>query len=359
MASLRTWLAERAPVGEILDFLRHKHVPQHRYSLFYYAGGAALFFFLVQVVTGALLLMYYRPSAGEAYESVQFIMARVPFGWLVRSIHSWSANLMVGVVFVHLFSVLFLKAYRRPRELTWMSGMLLLGLVLAFGFTGYLLPWNQLAFFATRVGTEIPGSIPVIGQPIVHLLRGGPDVTGGTLTRFFGVHVAILPGIVTVLLAVHVLLVQRHGMSTPPSIEGEIRASGRPAKSLPFLPHYVLHDLFGWTLALALLAALSAFYPWELGTKADVFAPAPAGIRPEWYFLWMFQTLKLVPAKVLGLEGEFVAVVAFGLGGLAMFFLPLIDRDTRTSRRVVSWTAAALVLYMIAMTAMVLRGGGQ
>jgi len=266
---------------------------------------------------------------------------------------------MVGVVFVHLFSVLFLKAYRRPRELTWMSGMLLLGLVLAFGFTGYLLPWNQLAFFATRVGTEIPGSIPVIGQPIVHLLRGGPDVTGGTLTRFFGVHVAILPGIVTVLLAVHVLLVQRHGMSTPPSIEGEIRASGRPAKSLPFLPHYVLHDLFGWTLALALLAALSAFYPWELGTKADVFAPAPAGIRPEWYFLWMFQTLKLVPAKVLGLEGEFVAVVAFGLGGLAMFFLPLIDRDTRTSRRVVSWTAAALVLYMIAMTAMVLRGGGQ
>ena len=159
MASLRAWLAERAPVGEIVEFLRYKRVPQHRYSIFYYAGGAALFFFIVQVVTGALLLMYYRPSAGEAFESVQFIMARVPFGWLVRSIHSWSANLMVGVVFVHLFSVVLLKAYRRPRELTWMRGMGLLGLVLAFGFTGYLLPWNQLAF-SRRVGTEIPASIP-------------------------------------------------------------------------------------------------------------------------------------------------------------------------------------------------------
>jgi len=359
MASLRTWLAERAPIAEIVEFLQHKRVPQHRYSIFYYAGGAALFFFIVQVVTGALLLMYYRPSAGEAFESVQFIMARVPFGWLVRSIHSWSANLMVGVVFVHLFSVVFLKAYRRPRELTWMSGMGLLGLVLAFGFTGYLLPWNQLAFFATRVGTEIPASIPWIGQPLVRLLRGGPDVTGGTLTRFFGVHVAILPGIVTMLLAVHVLLVQRHGMSTPPSIEEEVKASGRPAKGLPFLPHYVLHDLFGWTLALGLVAALSAFFPWELGTKADVFAPAPAGIRPEWYFLWMFQTLKLVPAKLFGLEGEFVAVVAFTLGGLAMFFLPVIDRNTSTSRRVVAWMAAALLLFMLAMTVMVLRGGGQ
>jgi len=122
MSGLRTWLAERAPIAEIVQELEHKRVPQHRHSIYYYAGGAALFFFMVQVVTGALLLMYYRPSAGEAYESVQFIMARVPFGWLIRSIHSWSANLMVGTVFIHLFSVLFLSSYRRPRELTWMSG---------------------------------------------------------------------------------------------------------------------------------------------------------------------------------------------------------------------------------------------
>jgi cytochrome b6 len=354
---LRHWLAERAPVAEIIEELEHKRVPQHRHSIYYYAGGAALFFFMVQVVTGALLLMYYRPSASEAYESVQFIMARVPFGWLIRSIHSWSANLMVGTVFIHLFSVLFLKSYRRPRELTWMSGMVLFGLVLAFGFTGYLLPWNELAYFATRVGTAIPASIPVVGEGLVRLLRGGNDVTGGTLTRFFGMHVAILPGICTILIGLHVLLVQRHGMSVPPSIEAESKASGMPVPSVPFLPDYMLRDLFGWTLALFAVAALSAFLPWELGKKADLFAPAPAGIRPEWYFLWAFQTLKFVPATLLGLEGEFVASLAFGFGGLALFALPLLDRNTHTSRRIVTWMGAAVVLYIIAMTALALGGG--
>jgi|SRR5579864_118864 len=358
MSALRDWIAERAPIAEIVEELEHKRVPQHRHDVFYYAGGVTLFFFVVQVVTGALLLMYYRPSAGEAYESVQFIMARVPFGWLIRSIHAWSANLMIGAAFVHLFSVLFLKSYRRPRELTWMSGVILLGLVLGFGFTGYLLPWNQLAFFATRVGTAIPSSTPVIGHGLMRLLRGGNDVTGGTLTRFFGVHVAILPGICTFLLAFHVLLVQRHGMSVPPAVAAASKASGRPVPSMPFLPDYMLRDLFGWTLAIGLVAALSAFLPWELGKKADLFAPAPAGIRPEWYFLWAFQTLKFVPARVLGLEGEFVASLAFGLGGAALFFLPLIDRNTETSRRIVTWLGAAALLYMIAMTALALRAGG-
>jgi cytochrome b6 len=358
MGALHKWLSERAPIAEIVQELEHKRVPQHRHSIFYYAGGAALFFFMVQVITGALLLMYYRPSAGEAFESVQFIMARVPFGWLIRSIHSWSANLMVGTVFVHLFSVLFLKSYRRPRELTWMSGMALFGLVLAFGFTGYLLPWNELAYFATRVGTAIPASTPVIGEGLVRLLRGGNDVTGGTLTRFFGVHVAILPGICTVLLGLHILLVQRHGMSVPPSIEAESKKSGKPVPSVPFLPDYMLRDLFGWTLALGLVAALSAFFPWELGRKVDLLAPAPAGIRPEWYFLWAFQTLKFVPAKLFGLEGEFVASIAFGLGGAALLALPLLDRNTQTSRRIVTWMGAAVVLYMVAMTVLALRGGG-
>ena len=192
----RDWLAERLPLREIEQAIRHKTVPQHRHSVWYYLGGMTLFFFAVQVVTGILLLLYYRPSAAEAYDSVQFIMTRVPFGWLVRSIHSWSANLMVGAAFVHLFSVLFLKAYRKPRELTWVSGVFLLFLTMGFGFTGYLLPWNELAFFATRVGTDIAKGLPVVGEGIVRFLRGGPDVTGATLTRFFGVHMAVLPALV-------------------------------------------------------------------------------------------------------------------------------------------------------------------
>ena len=158
------WLDERIGLGDIEYLAKKKEVPVHGHTFWYYFGGMTLFLFMIQVTTGILLLLYYRPSAGEAYESIQFLMTEVQFGWLVRSIHAWSANLMVFAMFIHLFSALLGKAYRAPRELTWLSGGVLLGLTLAFGFTGYLLPWNELAFFATRVGTEIPGVIPVIGS---------------------------------------------------------------------------------------------------------------------------------------------------------------------------------------------------
>ena len=348
------WLAERLHLEPLAAALRHKTVPQHRYSIWYYFGGMTLFLFAIQAGTGALLLLYYRPSAGEAYESVQFIMTRVPFGWLIRSIHAWSANLMVAGAFAHMFSVLFLKAYRRPREITWVSGAGLLFLTLAFGFTGYLLPWNELSYFATRVGTEVGGAVPVVGEFSVRLLRGGRDVTGATLTRFFGIHVAILPAITFAVLALHLWLIQAHGMSLPPSVERDAQA-GERVSSIPFVPHFALRELFGWTTVLAFLAGLSAFMPWELGKKADLFAPAPAGIRPEWYFLWTFQTLKYMPARVLGINGELLAIAAFGLGAAALVALPFLDRNTPRSQHIISFLAAAIVVFMIAMTIIALR----
>jgi len=350
MAAAFDWLEARLPLSALVDALRHKRVPQHRYSMWYYLGGMTLFLFAIQVGTGALLLLYYRPSAGEAYESVQFIMTRVPFGWLVRSIHAWSANLMVATAVLHLFSVLFLQAYHRPRELTWITGVLLLLLLLAFGFTGYLLPWNQLAFFATRVGTDIARVVPVVGDFLVRFLRGGDDVTGATLTRLFGVHVAILPIAATALVGLHLLLVQTHGMSVPPWLQRR----GHAIRSLPFYPHFLLRDLFAWTVALAMLAALSAFFPWELGLKADAFAPAPAGIRPEWYFLWMFQVLRMVPAEVAGLNGELLVFLGVAVGGLALLGLPfLAARDPRFPS-VLNWIAIAATLFMAVMTALAL-----
>ena len=209
------WLRERLGSTSLEVLLAKKTVPIHRHSLWYYLGGMTLFLFTIQVSTGILLLLYYRPSAEEAFESVQFIMTDVSFGWLVRSIHSWSANLMIATLFVHMFSVYFLKAYRKPRECTWVTGVLLLFLSLAFGFSGYLLPWNSLAFFATRVGTEIPRVIPGVGEFFMRFLRGGDEVTGATLTRFFGFHVAILPALTTLVLGLHIWLVQFHGMSRP------------------------------------------------------------------------------------------------------------------------------------------------
>jgi cytochrome b6 len=360
MASrLSAWLGERLPLEGAVDLLRHKRVPLHRYSIWYYFGGMTLFLFGVQVGTGALLLLYYRPSAGEAYESVQFIMTRVPFGWLIRSVHAWSANLMVVAAVAHLASVLFLHAYRRPRELTWVSGVLLLALTLAFGFTGYLLPWNELAFFATRVGTNMASAVPLVGDFIVRFTRGGPDVTGATLTRLFGVHVAILPMMTTALLGLHLLLVQLHGMSVPPSVEGAAQRETRTVPSMPFVPHFLLRELFVWTVALALLAGLSAFFPWELGRKADPFGPAPAGIRPEWYFLWAFQILRYVPATLLGLEGERLAVVAMGAGAALVGLLPFVTGHTARSQRVVRWLGAAALLMMAVLTGLAYLGGGE
>jgi quinol-cytochrome oxidoreductase complex cytochrome b subunit len=316
------WLDERIGLSDFAKVVKKKEVPLHRHTYWYYFGGMTLFLFMIQVVTGILLLLYYRPSAAEAFESIQFIMTEVEFGWLIRSIHSWSANLMVFAMFIHLFSALMLRSYRRPREMTWLSGSVLMALTLAFGFTGYLLPWNELAYFATRVGTEIPSVIPVIGPFLRRLLRGGEEVTGATLTRFYGIHVAILPAIATVILGLHLYLVQKHGMSRPLSADGE----GAEKRSMPFFPNFLLRDLVGWLCALGVLAALAAYFPAELGKKADPFQPAPAGIKPEWYFMPMFQTLKVLPAYVLGIEGELLGVLGFGLVGMVLVFMPFLDR---------------------------------
>src|SRR6266545_7991979 len=304
---LLEWLEERLGWRAVQRQIDHKEVPQHRHSIWYYFGGMTLFLFSVQVATGILLLLYYRPSAEAAFESVQFIITEVKFGWLIRSVHSWSANLMIATAFIHMFSVFFLRAYYKPREMTWLSGAFLLFIAICFGFSGYLLPWNKLAFFATKVGTEIAGVVPIVGRPMLRFLRGGDDVTGATLTRFFGFHVAVLPATATVLIAIHVLLVQMHGMSVPPSL------AGKPVKKMKFVPNFLLRDLIGWILAIGVLAALAALFPWELGEKADAFAPAPAGIKPEWYFLFMFQTLKLLPAKIWRFDGEVIGIMAFNV----------------------------------------------
>jgi cytochrome b6 len=345
---LWTWLDERIGLAELQKLAKKKQVPVHRHGVWYYFGGMTLFLFVVQVASGILLLFYYRPSAEEAYESVQFLMAEVEFGWLIRSIHAWSANLMIFALFVHLFSVLLLKAYRPPREVTWFSGVALLAIALGFGFTGYLLPWNELAYFATKVGTEITGAIPVLGRFFVRLLRGGDEVTGATLTRFYGIHVAVLPALVTLILGLHLYLVQKHGMSVPPGVARR----GGATRSMPFVPNFLLRDIVGWLSALAILAALAAFLPAELGRKADPFAPAPVGIKPEWYFMFMFQTLKYLPSHILALEGEIVGVLGFALGGLFLLLIPFLDRRAARgeSSPTFTWIGIAIVVYIIVLT---------
>jgi len=349
--SVIDWVDQRLDLTGIRHFIAEKGVPVHAQKIWYYLGGMTLFLFGVQVFTGILLLLYYRPSATEAYESVQFIVTQVQFGWLIRNIHSWSANLLIGLAFAHFFSVFFLKSYRKPRELTWVSGILLLFLMLGFGFSGYLLPWNELSFFATKVGTGIAGAMPVVGHFTLRLLRGGDDVTGATLSRFYGIHVAVLPLVTTALVALHLLFVQRQGMSVPIAVERKLR----PGETLPqmrFFPNYILRDVLAWYVVIAILAALAAFYPWELGNKADPFAVVPPGIRPEWYFLAMFHTLKLLPSHVLGIEGERLGVVAFGLAALFLVVVPFLDRRASRGESSPTFTVLAVLalVYLVTFT---------
>jgi cytochrome b6 len=346
MRSFFTWLDERYQLHSLLDFARKKAVPVSKHFAWYYFGGITLFLFGVQVLTGMLLLLYYKPGADTAFESVQFIVTKVKYGWLLRSVHSWSANLMILSAFIHFFSNFFTASYRKPRELTWLTGMVMFLLALGFGFSGYLLPWNELAFFATKVGTDIAGVLPLVGKPLMLLLRGGEEVSAATLTRFYGMHISILPAIFALFLGLHLLFVQVQGMSEPLHLQGKVE------KWMPFFPDFAVRDLVLWLLVLNFVVFLAVFFPWELGIKADPFASAPAGIRPEWYFIFMFQTLKLLPAQVLFIEGELLGIFGFAITGAFFLIWPFLDvRSQRGERQpLVPIVGFISVFFIIVMT---------
>lgn len=342
------WADERLGLSPLLALARHKRVPQHKHSFWYYWGGISLFLFLLQMLTGILLLIYFRPGK-EAFESVRQITYDVDFGWLIRSAHSWSANLMVFAVFVHMFSVFFMKAYRKPREFGWWTGLALLGLTLLFGFSGYLLPMDELSYFATKVGLQIPSMIPGVGSVIADLVRGGPDVGESTVQRFFALHAVILPLLFLPLLAFHLFLVQKHGNAIPP---GEETKPVQERHSVPFFPNFFTMDLAMWLIALNVVTILATLYPWDLGAPADPLSPTPSGIHPEWYFMAQFQALKVLGRVIPGLTGEIFGMLLFGGALLFWAVIPLFDRESANGRRAraTAWGGWALLLAMLALT---------
>jgi len=212
-----TWLDERLGWRRVWEAIFLRKVP--KVNWLYTLGSAALFLAVNQIVTGILLTVYYVPTPDHAWNSVQYITTQVPAGWLIRGLHHWGASAMVVVTLLHLLRVVFYGAYKYPREVTWLTGVGLLLVVLGFGFTGYLLPWDQKAFWATTVGTRIAGVTPVIGDAVLRILRGGEELSAVTLVRFFGAHVWMLPVALVLLLLVHLYLVIRIGISAHPRRE--------------------------------------------------------------------------------------------------------------------------------------------
>lgn len=216
-ARVVSWLDERLGLTSIYYLVFDRKVP--KVNWWFTLGSASLFLFIVQGVTGVFLSVYYVPDPSKAYDSIQYIMTGVTFGWLIRGIHHWGASLMVIFVFIHMLRTFFMGAYKFPRELTWLTGVILLLATLGMGFTGYLLPWNQRAYWATTVGTAIAGTVPVIGDFILRILRGGNDLSAVTLARFFSVHIWFLPVVIIGLISVHMYLIIRLGISSVPKEE--------------------------------------------------------------------------------------------------------------------------------------------
>lgn len=219
IGNLANWLDERFGWRTVWDTIFRRKIP--KVNWFYTLGSATLFVALNQAITGILLTLYYVPTPDHAYETVQFITYELPAGWFIRGLHHYGASAMVILCVLHMLRVIFYGAYKYPREMTWITGVLLLLIVVGFGFTGYLLPWDQKAFWATTVGTRIAGTPPLIGDFIMRVMRGGPELSEVTLARFFGVHVWVLPATLFLLIGVHLYLIIRIGISAPPKKEKE------------------------------------------------------------------------------------------------------------------------------------------
>ncbi|TAJ99593.1 MAG: cytochrome bc complex cytochrome b subunit [Chloroflexota bacterium] len=343
------WVENRLHLAPFIGALLHVRIPANAKT--FYLGGITLFLFGIQVVTGTLLALYYSPTPEAAYESVLSITSDVQFGWLIRSVHHWAANLMLLFLVLHLLRIFVQAAYKYPREITWIVGGGLLLITIGFGFTGYLLPWDQRAYWATVVGTEIAGDVPVIGSSLLLLLRGGAEVSEATLARFFGIHVLVLPLLLGGLVALHLLFVHQQGLANPSRAEarpGRVTAPQPPDKLKPFFPDYILDEVIAWYAVLAGLVILASLFPAGLEPKADPLV-TPEHIKPEWYFLAVYQLLKLVP--------ETVGVVAPVALVMIIVLLPLLDRneEIRPRRRPIA-LGLALVL-LVAMAVLTYFGG--
>ncbi|MDQ6711065.1 MAG: cytochrome b N-terminal domain-containing protein [Candidatus Dormibacteraeota bacterium] len=343
-ARLSRYVDERTGLGPVLRYVLDRRIPSG-ISWLHTFGSASLTLFILMVVTGMFLALNYAPSISDAHASTAYIQHQVPLGGFVLGLHYWGASAMVVLVVVHLLRVFFMGAYKFPRELNWMLGVVIFALVLLFAFTGYLLPWDNTAFFATRVGVNIVASVPLLGNALAALLRGGADIGAATLTHFYAIHVLFLPAIVTALIAGHLFLVVRNGIAPLPrrAVAGRpgrpaVLGGGPGAMRAPkaeltepepapaqmgdsFYPRHVLMDAITSLLVLLVVVGLALLFAVPDSGNAN---PGNASFipRPAWYFLAPFQLLKYVPGP---LEALATAVLPLVAGG-ALFLLPLLDR---------------------------------
>jgi ubiquinol-cytochrome c reductase cytochrome b subunit len=319
--NIKNWIEVRVGLDELVRTQLTGYLVPGNINVFYTLGFVALAGFVVQVLTGLLLLTYYIPHPDHAFRTVQYIMVNVPYGWLIRLMHVVGSNLIVAAVGCHMLSVFFMNSYKKPREMTWLAGAALLFIALTFCLSGYLLPWSQLSYWATTIVTNLPSAFPYFGNFVVKCLQGGESVSGVTLGRFFALHVGVLPALLVVFLSVHLFLIRRTGISTPPFGAREekrpwtaFRHEDHP-NGYPFFPHFVLKEAYMVMAFFVLMFFIMTFAP-ALFLPEDANIPAdplktPMHIKPEWYFLAPYQMLKVVPNKFVGISLQIIMVLVF------------------------------------------------
>ncbi|HID38888.1 MAG TPA: cytochrome bc complex cytochrome b subunit [Calditrichaeota bacterium] len=340
--SMKEWLKERFPIDyakfvEINEniFLKEP-IPNHMKKWWYCSGAMPLILFMLQVVTGILLSFYFVPSPEMAFESVRHITEDVRMGFWIRGIHRWGSNLMVIALLLHITRVFFTSAYRKPRELNWIVGVMLFLLTLGFAFTGYSLLNNQLAYWATTVGTNMFKEVPFIGGLLLDFLRGGEDVTANTLTRFFMIHVMFLPIIMVIVIGVHIIILRVHGVSEP---------DGFPKGHYAFYPHHFFKIIILTLFILSIMSALTVIYPPGLGIPADA-TQTPLHIKPEWYFFPSYRFLKLVP-----LLAGIALTTAFILGFMFWPFIePIISKDLNIRTKFSFFVGSITIIFTVGLT---------
>jgi ubiquinol-cytochrome c reductase cytochrome b subunit len=326
-----TWLDQRLQLATPLRETMQHRVPRESGSWFYVFGSAAFTVLLLQVVTGILLALLYVPSAGEAWNSLQVLNHQIPLGWFIRALHGWGSNFMVAIVLIHMVQVFLFGAYKFPRELTWMIGVLLLLLTLGMAFTGQVLRFDQDAYWGLGIGASISSRIPVIGPWIVKLLLGGPIIAGATLSRFFALHVFVIPGMLLAFVGIHLLLVLKLGINEWP-MPGRIVRRETYLKDyhelverdgVPFVPEAIGKDLaFSGFVLLALAACAVVFGPFGPSGQPDptIIQTVP---RPDYFFLWLYAVLSLLPPELETPALLIGPVIALGV----LFALPFVSGE--------------------------------
>jgi len=335
VAGFRGWLNKRMPVDDfVAEQLTGYYAPKN-FNIWYYFGSLAMLVLVMQILTGIFLTMHYKPSEIGAFDSVEFIMREVEWGWLIRYLHSTGASFFFIVVYLHMFRAFLYGSYRAPRELLWLLGMSLYLALMAEAFMGYVLPWGNMSYWGAQVIVNLFGTIPVVGQGLVEWIRGDYGIADSTLNRFFALHVIAVPFAIALLVLLHLVALRQTGSNNPDGIEikANLGKDGKPVDGIPFHPYYTVKDIVGVGLFLAIFSAVVFFAPTFGGLFLEKpnFEPAnplstPEHIAPVWYFTAYYAMLRAVPDQQLGALVMLFSIVVF-------FFVPWLDRSPVKSIR--------------------------